>query len=55
MNMQLVDKVILAVHPVIPGGGKPLFKEIKTRTWLTLTNSKIYDNGLLMHGYKIKK
>jgi len=55
MNLQLVDEVILAVHPVILGGGKPLFKEMKTRTWLTLTNSKVYDNGLLMLGYKIKK
>lgn len=55
MNLQLVDEVGLAVHPVILGGGKPLFKEIKDRTWLTLTDSKMYDNGLLMLSYKIKK
>jgi len=55
MNLQLVDEMILAVHPVILGGGKPLFKEISERTWLTLDGSKIYENGLLFLTYMIKK
>lgn len=55
MNLQLVDEVILAVHPVILGGGKPLFKEISERTWLTLTDNKIYPNGLVMLTYSVKK
>jgi dihydrofolate reductase len=54
MNLQLVDEMILAIHPVILGGGKPLFKEIEQRTWLTLTDHKVYPNGLVFHTYMTK-
>ena len=54
MNLQLVDEVILAVHPVILGSGKALFSEIKERTWLTLTDHKIYPNGLAFLIYSVK-
>ena len=55
MNLQLVDEISLAVHPVVLGGGKVLFKEINERTWLTLTDHKIYPNGLAFLTYIIKK
>ena len=55
MNLQLVDEIILAVHPVILGGGKALFQEIKERTWLTLTDHKIYPNGLVFLTYITKE
>lgn len=55
MNLQLVDEVILAIHPVILGGGKPLFKEITERTWLTLTDHKVYPDGLVLLTYLIKE
>ena len=55
MNLQLVDEISLAVHPVILGGGKALFKEINERTWLTLTGHKSYPNGLVFLTYLIKK
>ena len=51
MNLQLVDEIILAIHPVVLGAGKPLFKEIKERTWLTLTDHKVYPNGLVFLTY----
>jgi len=54
MNLKLVDEVMLAIHPVILGGGKPCFKEIDERTWLTLTNHKVYPNGLVMLTYTTK-
>jgi len=55
MNLQLVDQIILAVHPVILGGGKALFKAIGERTWLTLTDHKIYPNGLVFLTYILKE
>jgi len=55
MNLQLVDEIILAVHPVVLGGGKALFKEINERTWLTLTDHHIYPNGLVFLSYSVKK
>jgi dihydrofolate reductase len=55
INLQLVDEIILAVHPVILGAGKALFKDIKERTWLTLTDHKIYPDGLVFLTYLIKK
>lgn len=55
MNLQLVDEIILAVHPVILGGGKALFKAINDRTWLTLFDHKIYPNGLVFLTYSIKQ
>ena len=54
MNLQLVDEIILAVHPVILGNGKALFSEIKERTWLTLTDHKIYPNGLAFLMYSVE-
>ena len=54
INLQLVDEIILAIHPVVLGTGKPLFKEINERTWLILTDSKIYENGLVFITYALK-
>jgi dihydrofolate reductase len=55
INLQLVDEIILAVHPVILGAGKALFKDIRERTWLTLTDHKIYPDGLVFLTYIAKK
>ena len=55
MNLELVDELTLAIHPVILGGGTPLFKNINERTWLNLTDTKTYSNGLLMLTYSLKK
>ena len=55
MNLQLVDEIILAVHPVVLGSGKPLFQDIKERTWLTLTDHKIYPNGLALLTYTVNR
>jgi dihydrofolate reductase len=55
MNLELVDEMTLAVHPVIIGGGTALFKNIKERTWLNLTDTKTYPSGLLMLTYTLKK
>jgi dihydrofolate reductase len=52
LNHGLVDEMTLAVHPVLLGGGKPLFQNIKKRINLELTTSKTYPNGLMMLSYR---
>jgi dihydrofolate reductase len=55
MNAGLVDELWLAVHPVLLGGGKPLFINITKRINLKLTESKTYDTGLVSLKYEFKK
>ena len=47
MNLGLVDEIWLAVHPVLLGSGKPLFRGIKERTGLRLIHTKTYSTGLV--------
>ena len=53
MNLKLVDEVWLAVHPVILGGGKPLFNNIKEWVSLKLLDTKTYTTGLVFLKYAI--
>lgn len=54
MNLHLVDEVWLAVHPVILGGGKPLFNNIQERVNLKLFDTKTYSTGLVFLKYAIE-
>ena len=54
MNLGLVDEMWLAIHPIILGGGKPLFSNIKDRIELTVLNTKTYNTGLISVTYEIK-
>jgi dihydrofolate reductase len=51
MNLGLVDEIGLALHPVLLGGGKPLFSNIKDRINLTLVDTKTYSTGLVALTY----
>ena len=53
MNEGLVDELSLAVYPVILGGGKRLFNNIRERIQLTLLNSKTYASGLISLNYSL--
>ncbi len=53
MNLGLVDELSLAVYPIILGGGKPLFSNLKDRTQLTLVSSKSFSTGLVLLTYKL--
>jgi dihydrofolate reductase len=53
MNLGLVDEMWLAIHPIILGGGKPLFSNLKERTELRLLNTKTYNTGLVSVIYEI--
>jgi dihydrofolate reductase len=50
-NLGLIDVYRLAVHPVILGSGKPLFKDIRERIALKLNEVKSSRSGVTMLSY----
>jgi dihydrofolate reductase len=55
LNLDLVDEISLAVHPIILGSGKHLFSDINRRVHLTLTDTKTYSTGLVSLTYDITR
>lgn len=53
MNMGLIDELRLTVHPLILGGGKPLFKDVKQRHPLQLTRMKQFGSGKVRLTYGV--
>ena len=54
LNLGLIDELSLAIHPIILGGGKPLFNNVAGKTGLVLADSKVYSTGLVSVTYHIK-
>jgi dihydrofolate reductase len=52
LNAGLVDELQLAVHPILLGGGKPLFQYISKRMALRLIDVKTYSSGLVQLMYR---
>lgn len=55
LNLDLIDELMIAVHPLILGSGKPLFTDIHQRKKLKLTDTKTYSTGLVQLFYKVEK
>ena len=53
MNAGLVDEIRLVVQPIILGGGKPLFKDVKERHVLTLLTARPLKAGAVSLGYGV--
>jgi dihydrofolate reductase len=51
MNQRLVDELRLVVHPIVLGGGKALFKDVKQRHALTFLGAKPVGSGLVRLTY----
>jgi dihydrofolate reductase len=51
LHLGLIDEYWLSVHPVILGGGKPLFAHVTKRVGLKLTDAKTYSTGLVSLKY----
>lgn len=48
----LVDEMLIFIHPILVGEGSPLFKNISEYKKLNFVNSTSYKNGLLEVRYK---
>ena len=55
LNLNLVDELMIAVHPFILGGGVPLFVNIKKRKRLKLLDTKTFSTGLVQLFYEVEK
>ncbi len=55
INLGLVDIYRLAVHPVILGNGKPLFRDIKERVRLKSGSATVSKSGVILLTYEADK
>ena len=54
MEYRLINELLLSVHPIILGAGKPLFADIKERTELILLGTEQFSSGLIQLRYTFK-
>jgi dihydrofolate reductase len=52
---KLIDEFYLFVNPIVLGSGKAIFKDLKEIQKLTLIESKVFDCGLVLLHYEVKK
>ncbi len=52
MKLNLIDEYQFCVHPVVAGGGLPLFENISDRTVLKLTKTKVFSGGAVTLYYE---
>ena len=52
---KLIDEFYLFVNPIVMGSGKTIFRDLKEIQKLTLIDSKVFDCGLVLLHYEVKK
>jgi dihydrofolate reductase len=52
---KLIDEFYLFVNPIVMGSGKTIFRDLKEIQTLTLIDSKVFDCGLVLLYYEVKK
>ena len=53
MNQRLIDELRVVVYPIVLGGGKALFKDVKERRALTCLGAKPLESGLVRLTYSM--
>jgi dihydrofolate reductase len=54
-NLGLIDEYQVLVHPVLLGGGKPLFRDIKDQVKLKLEGTRTFPSGVVGLYYQPRK
>ena len=52
---KLIDEFYLLVNPIVFGNGKTIFRDLKEIQKLTIIESKVFDCGLVLLHYEVKK
>jgi dihydrofolate reductase len=52
LNAGLIDELLLSVHPILLGSGKPLFQHLTERMSFDLVDTKSYSSGLVQLQYR---
>lgn len=55
MRAKLVDEMLISVHPILLGAGKPLFLETNERVPLKFVEAIPYSSGLVQLRYRIEQ
>ncbi|HYX07740.1 MAG TPA: dihydrofolate reductase family protein [Bacteroidales bacterium] len=55
LTHNLIDEMMISIHPLLLGKGKPLFHDFDKRTNLKLTDSKVFSTGLVQLYYQVNK
>ncbi|MFD0618647.1 dihydrofolate reductase family protein [Paenibacillus sp. GCM10027629] len=55
LQLCLIDEYRINVNPIVVGGGKPLFKNIKDRIDLKLVETKTFSSGVVGLVYGVRR
>jgi len=52
MQLGLIDEYCLYLHPIILGGGKPMFRQLRDKIDLKLVETRLFGRGVLLLRYQ---